>query len=142
MHGLLNQSSLLPWKQDKNFNTMKKLILRTTLFFGLILTYGLSIGQTTVENCPKKGTPDCPLIKNCPKKGTADCPLMKAKNETASAELANCPKKGTPDCPLIKNCAKKGTADCPYKNDAEETNTSSKSAANEESLPECCRKKK
>ena len=115
---------------------MKNIILKTALIFSLILTYGLSYGQTA---CPKAGTADCPLIKNCPKKGTADCPLVKKDDATAQADLANCPLKGTADCPLVKNCPKKGTADCPYTAAA---STTTKAAEKEEaSIPACCRKK-
>lgn len=120
---------------------MKKLILKTALVFSLVLTYGSSFGQTTIGNCPHKGTVDCPLIKNCPKKGTADCPLIKTDNQTASVELANCPLKGTPECPLIKNCPKKEMADCPYIKASNESSASSDSKADEATLPACCRKK-
>lgn len=75
--------------------------------------------QQNLENCPLKGTPDCPLLKNCPHKGTANCPYAKNASvdnteATASVQnIANCPLKGTPDCPLLKNCPHKGTPNCP-----------------------------
>jgi hypothetical protein len=51
----------------------------------------MNMTEQSLENCPLKGTPECPLLKNCPKKGKSDCPIVQ-----------NCPKKGTPDCPYKK----------------------------------------
>jgi hypothetical protein len=46
--------------------------------------------QTQLDNCPLKGTPDCPLVKNCPKKGQPDSPYKNAK--------ASCSKGKKPSC--------------------------------------------
>ena len=92
---------------------MRKIILKTVVVLGLILTYGLSNGQTAIENCPKKGTAQCPLVNKSQGTETVN-QTASTENMLVSDELANCPFAGTPDCPLIKNCPKKGTADCPY----------------------------
>lgn len=123
---------------------MKKSIFKIAfLFLGLFLFTSVANAQSCcskeLANCPKKGTPECPIVKACAKKGTADCPLVEQNNLTASKELKSCPLAGTPECPLIKNCTKKGTADCPY---AKENNKTAKATtASDKNLPECCRKK-
>jgi len=65
--------------------------------------------QAKLDNCPLKGTPDCPLVKNCPKKGTADCPYKSSASTDNSTTAQNSDngkpsgcKKGKPSC-----CAKK-----------------------------------
>lgn len=44
--------------------------------------------NSTEQDCPLKGTADCPLVKECALKGTPDCPL---KGQTVA--LADCCKK-------------------------------------------------
>lgn len=86
---------------------MKSTVLKTIFFFAAIFAFETSFAQSCcadkLASCPKKGQPDCPIVKACPTDQT-----------TASQQMANCPKKGTADCPLIKSCPKKGTADCPF----------------------------
>ncbi len=124
---------------------MKQFIVRALFLLGLAFSIGNSYAQTSIANCPKKGTADCPLVKNCPKKGTKDCPYTAsfASLSTNSAK-ADCPLKGTPDCPLIKNCPMKGTAHCPLvklesgaSHAAKITSAKKKADAD---LPACCRK--
>jgi hypothetical protein len=70
---------------------------------------GTETAQSKLDNCPLKGTPDCPLVKNCPKKGTADCPYKASASTDNSTTAQNsdngkpsCCKQGKPSC-----CAKK-----------------------------------
>lgn len=61
--------------------------------------------QAEPDNCPFKGTPDCPLIKNCLKKGQPDCPYKTASAGVNSATV----QTGKPGC-CIKakaNCSTK-----------------------------------
>lgn len=92
-----------------------------------------------LANCPKKGTPECPIMKACAKKGTADCKLVSTEQVIASKELSDCPLAGTTDCPLIKNCPKKGTADCPYTSGTGKADKAT--ASTDKDLPECCKRK-
>lgn len=43
---------------------------------------------TDIENCPLKGTADCPLVKECADKGTPEC-----KYASDDEEVADCCKK-------------------------------------------------
>jgi len=125
---------------------MKQFIVRILFLFGIVLGFCTSYGQTSVANCPKKETADCPIVKNCPKKGTKDCPYTAsfASQSTNAAKAENCPLKGTPDCPLIKSCPKKGTAECPLvKMESTASYAAKKTIANKKDdadLPACCKK--
>jgi hypothetical protein len=125
---------------------MKLLIVRSLLLVGMALGFSTSYGQTSVANCPKKGTADCPIVKNCPKKGTKDWLYTAsfASQSTNAAKAENCPLKGTLDCPLIKNCPKKGTAECPLvKMESTASYAAKKTIANKKDdadLPACCKK--
>jgi hypothetical protein len=125
---------------------MKKLFLRALLITGFSVCVGNSYGQTSVANCPKKGTSDCPIVKNCPMKGTKDCPYTAsfASVSTHAAKAENCPLKGTPDCPLIKNCSKKNSPDCPLVSLGSKASYAakiSKSGKRDNAdLPPCCKK--
>ena len=66
---------------------------------------GTVTAQSKLDNCPLKGTPDCPLVKNCPKKGTADCPYKATASSDNSTTTQN-PDKGKP------GCCKKGEPSC------------------------------
>lgn len=121
---------------------MKKFIVHTMIVLGFVLTYGFSSAQTTAS-CPKKGTPDCSLVKNCPLKGTKDCPHSVSTASLVTKNVkADCPLAGTADCPIEK-CPLKGTKDCPLvKNATRVAYASMKTATkkSEEDLPPCCRK--
>ena len=57
------------------------------------LTYAFTGSETQdIDNCPLKGTADCPIVKNCPEKGTADCPYT-AEASAAGEEVPECCKK-------------------------------------------------
>jgi hypothetical protein len=73
----------------------KKALLIATPVIMLVagFTYAFtSGGSNDIENCPLKGTADCPIVKNCPEKGTADCPYT-AEATTAGEEIPECCKK-------------------------------------------------
>ncbi|WP_144266282.1 hypothetical protein [Pontibacter ummariensis] len=64
-------------------------------------------GNGQLEDCPLKGTPECPLVKECKLKGTPDCPLVKdeakkgkvAETTTAVAVVAtNTTTAAVPTC--------------------------------------------
>jgi hypothetical protein len=64
------------------------------------LTYAFTGSQASdIDNCPLKGTADCPLIKDCPKKGTPDCPYAQSTANT-DAEASSCAQAGddVPEC--------------------------------------------
>lgn len=56
------------------------------------LTYAFTTAENKdIDNCPLKGTVDCPIVKDCPKAGTADCPYT--AEATAGEEVPECCKK-------------------------------------------------
>jgi hypothetical protein len=121
---------------------MKKFIVQTMLLLGFVLGYGFSYAQTSTANCPKKGTPDCPMVKNCSMKGTKDCPYGITASKVSKNTKANCPLAGTSDCPLEK-CPLKGSPNCPLvKNTGNAFYAVYKPEVKikEKILPPCCRK--
>ena len=58
---------------------------------------------SAVNDCPLKGTPDCPLVKDCPKKGQPDCPYAKAAADSKGSVTADNAEMG---------CCAKGKASC------------------------------
>lgn len=119
---------------------MKNSILKISLVFLGMFLFSLTANAQSccskkLDNCPKKGTAECPIMNACDKKGKADCPLIQQNQACASADLKSCPLAGTPECPLIKNCPKKGSPDCPYAIKDKAT------ASNNKNVPACCKKK-
>ena len=55
------------------------------------LTYAFSAGDKSIDNCPLKGTADCPMVKDCLKAGTPDCPYT--AEASAGDDVPECCKK-------------------------------------------------
>ena len=69
-------------------------------------------GNGQSEDCPLKGTPDCPLVKECKLKDTPACPLVKdeAKKEKtaeATATVAVAVVVTAPTTATVPPCCKK-----------------------------------
>lgn len=67
-------------------------------------------GNGQPEDCPLKGTPDCPLVKECKLKDTPDCPLVEneANKEKAAEATATVAVVATSTTTAtVQSCCKK-----------------------------------
>jgi hypothetical protein len=55
---------------------MKKKVAMITTAVVLLVGGTVFAMNQNEEDCPLKGTPECPMIQNCPDKGTPECKLV------------------------------------------------------------------